>query len=361
MALLVAAIAALAFTGSAAHGVVAVDDTPKRTWQLNDRGYATLYVGSTVYVGGAFTTATSPTGTQVSRPRLAAFDAVTGDLRSTSWSLNGTVRALASDGTYLYVAGAFTSVNGTSRSRVARLKLSTGALDTTWKVSLNAVARALTVANGSVYIGGNFTSVNGVERKALVKVSTSSGTAVVDNTFAPRFDRNVYGLTASSTTLYAAGDFTSANGQSRNGLAGLDRATGANRGPAFKGSATALGVDVDDTGGRVFLAEAGGANAAEAFDTGTGKQLWNRTAMGDVQAIRFHDGDVYFGFHEGYGGDTSTRMKVVAAGNGAFRSFDPDFVGFYGVYAIDVNSQGVVIGGSFTSVSGVAARNWALF
>ena len=363
-------LASVSATAVPAAATVPVDDTPTPTWRLDDRAYATQYVGDTVFVGGTFTRASSPSGQTQTRKKLAAFDAVTGQLLPFAVpATGGAVRALASDGTYLYVGGGFTSLGGQAATSLGRIDVVTGAVDSTWKVSLNSAVRALEVSDGSLYVGGGFTTVNGGATSGLVKVSTARGVAVVDPTFRPVLNSKVFGLAAGATRVYAAGSFTTANGEQRVGLAGLTTSTGANAGPAFPTSASSLAVDLSDDGTRVFLAEAGPpgkGNSTEALNTTTGERVWRHQAAGDNQAVRLYDGDVYFGFHEGFlepdgTVDTTARMKVADASTGALQPFDPDFDLFMGVFAIDAAPQGVAIGGDFDLVSDVPAHGWALF
>ena len=90
--------------------------------------YAVTITGNTVVVGGSFTQLrNAATGQVVTRNRLAAFDKHTGALLPTfANGANGTVQALESDGTRVYAGGAFTSIGGLNRNRVAALDAGTG-------------------------------------------------------------------------------------------------------------------------------------------------------------------------------------------------------------------------------------------
>src|SRR4051812_11518190 len=90
-----------------------------------------------VYVGGAF-----PTVAGTARNFLAGLDPSTGALDST-WlpSANDTVRsfAFASDGTTMFIGGIFTTMDGVSRQSVARVSRTTGALDL-WAIPAGVIA-----------------------------------------------------------------------------------------------------------------------------------------------------------------------------------------------------------------------------
>lgn len=78
--------------GPPAQADVFTSDTPAAGWGVNGNVYATLVVGDTVYVGGSFSAAVSPTGQQVARANIAAFSMSSGALR-TGWRADAGSRA----------------------------------------------------------------------------------------------------------------------------------------------------------------------------------------------------------------------------------------------------------------------------
>src|SRR5690606_21333922 len=97
----------------AAAAPVPFSPTPLAGWSTNGVVRAVLVVGDTVYVGGTFTEVRPPSGSPVARARLAAFDVHTGALRTGFVAnANSAVRALATDGTRLYVGGSFSHISG---------------------------------------------------------------------------------------------------------------------------------------------------------------------------------------------------------------------------------------------------------
>jgi len=89
--------------------------------------FKVLQVGSTLYAGGSFTSVTQ--GATVARQNVFSFDATTGAVQPFAPKVDGIVWALASDGGSLYVGGDFTSVDGVARRGLAKLDLTTGAVD----------------------------------------------------------------------------------------------------------------------------------------------------------------------------------------------------------------------------------------
>ncbi|WP_134767277.1 hypothetical protein [Nocardioides sp. 1609] len=341
-----------------------VASSPSPSWRVNGRVYAVEIVGDTVFVGGTFTTATSPTGQVQARLNLAAFDVETGALR-TSWRADtgAAVRAIVSDGTSLYVGGAFGQVAGQARSRLAKVSVATGAVDPLFRPAVNDNVRALEIDATGVYLGGAFTQVNGVPRNRLAKVSSGSG--ATDPSFVANANNAVWAVVRNpvSGVVYAAGQFSAVNGVGRNGVAAVSSTTGAVNGVAFASSARpTLGLAVNASGTRLFGAGGTGENAVSAWSTATGTRAWRQVAMGDIQAIEEHDGTVFFGFHDGFQGDATLKLLAADEATGAVDpTFRARFNSFWGVFAIGVSDDVLVAGGEFTAVSGVPAQGFVRF
>src|SRR5262249_11687330 len=97
----------------------------------------------------------------------------------------GDVRALALDGSDLYVGGDITAIGATTRNGLAKLNASTGALDATWNPSVTGAAgevKALVVSGAGLYVGGNFDQVGGQPRSDLALLS-KTGAGAADTTF----------------------------------------------------------------------------------------------------------------------------------------------------------------------------------
>ncbi len=186
--------------------------------------------GEVIYAGGKFTAATSgPGGRVVGRDALAAFDARNGSLIESFAPdvRGGAVYAVevSADGSRLFIAGEFTSVEGADNTAgLAALDPTTGALDPTWRAGLERpwgdavpVGRALDIAGPWLYVGGNFTHIDGggVRRQItrVGRVALSDGRP--DDAFAPQVSGGgVWDIEPSpdGSRLYLAGFFSSVNG-----------------------------------------------------------------------------------------------------------------------------------------------------
>jgi len=130
---------------------------------------------------------------------------------------NGTVTAItpATDGSGdVYVGGGFTEYNGAARAYIARLN-SNGTLDTAFDPGTGFNARvwaitATTDGSGDIYIAGSFTSYNGTVIYRIARINSDGS---LDTGFATGtgFDKTVYAIalaTDGSDDLYAGGLFT---------------------------------------------------------------------------------------------------------------------------------------------------------
>ena len=125
-----------------------------------------------------------------------------------------------------------------------------------------------------------------------------------------------------------------------------------------------LDLDVDPDGTRVYAGLSGfpgAGNRAIAWNANTGARLWRNEADGDVQAIEYTNGEIYFGFHEGYAGNPLRHIQAADAATGVTDpNFQPDLNSFWGVWSIDEGGGTIAVGGEFTTFDGVAVQGIAL-
>ncbi len=159
--------------------------------------FALEEVGGTMFAGGKFLEVTNGLESH-SQPYLAAFDVDSGDWIPTfDPALTWSVFDLASDpaNNRLFVGGEFPSVNGdTTASGFAAIDPATGALDPSFDVTVGAFGsnqprvHALDIAGDWLYLGGYFNSVTGADGQIisvsrLARVSLSTG--LVDASWKP--------------------------------------------------------------------------------------------------------------------------------------------------------------------------------
>jgi hypothetical protein len=187
------------------------------TWNMNCGNIVSALWddGTYLYVGGSFQTVNgSTTRNFICRCLLSS---TTGTVDST-WDMNCSagVNSLWGDSTNLYVAGAFTIVNGaTTRNRICRVLLSstTGTVDATWNLNSAATINRIWGDATNLYVGGTFTTVNGATtRNRICRCLLSSTTGTVDATWDMNSGASVIAIWSDSTNLYVGGAFTTVNG-----------------------------------------------------------------------------------------------------------------------------------------------------
>ena len=337
--------------------------SPRSTWSPNGTVYAITMSpdGQTVYIGGRFTSVRNvATGRNVARSHLAAFDAATGDL-VTGWSpsADDVVRAIAfsTDAQTMFVGGDFLHVNNAVETRVAALDLA-GSVRPDWSVSATKTVKDLLPVGDDLFLAGRFSQVNGKSRKGLAKVDAATGGL---------FDWNVPTVGGRSTSivlapngqeLIAAGSFTSLGGQPRNFAGAVDLATGnvSSWNPASICDTCNI-FDLAVSGDYVYGAVGGGGGRAAKWSATTGNLIWTVAGDGDVQAIAVRDGIVYAGGHYGptFGRQTHHQLAQIVDATGTALPWAPNFSGNDkpGIWAIDVSSDFLRIGGGFRQLDGV--------
>jgi len=129
--------------------------------------------GSTIYLGGNFTSVNDETVY-----RVAAVDAA-GKRKPLGASANGAGMdlELSPDGSTLYLGGSFTQINSSARQRAGAVDLKTNKVNSFAPQVDDSLVRSITVAadNSAVAIGGSFTSVDGSSDAYGIAVLEKSG------------------------------------------------------------------------------------------------------------------------------------------------------------------------------------------
>lgn len=200
--------------------------------QINGVVWAQHAVGDTVYAGGSFSSARpagAPAGTQEQpRHHILAYDLNTGELnQSFAPELNGVVKAItaSSDGRYVYVSGEFTQVGSKNRYRIAAFDAVTGELVESFQPMADFRVGAMAVHGNVLYLGGKFSSMNKQARQNLAAVDAKTGALLPWN---PGADQAVLALAVSpeGDKVMVGGQFAHLAGQWRAGSGFVDAVTG---------------------------------------------------------------------------------------------------------------------------------------
>ena len=174
--------------------------------------------GATLFMGGNFTTVNGVAGIR----GIAAIDTASGNLIG-AWGAGaasvGTgeqINAIEVVDTKLYVAGNFSTVGGKARSNIAALSVTDGVADDTWNPGADGIVQALSVGNlGTfIYAGGAFSTLAGSNRPRIGRLRLSDGS--LDTSWTPSVeDGEIRGLEArdndSVPRVFMGGTFSRVN------------------------------------------------------------------------------------------------------------------------------------------------------
>ncbi len=364
--------------GGASAAMASVAPTAVRPCaQPNGRVSSMAISGGTLFIGGTFTQVTDRSGKAQVRSRLAAIDVATCDLTSWTAAANGEVLSIAVSGSTVYVGGSFTSVGGASRSNIAALSVNSAQVQSFSPV-INKPVRALAASGSSLYVGGEFAKVGAASRSKLAAFSLASG--ALDSGWQPKANGkvNTLALSTDGGRVYVGGLFTTLNGQGDYPYLGaVSAASGKNDSGFAPHSLFPVLKLVTDSRG-VYVGQAGsGGHLLLLNQDGTLQQPVYQLD-GDVQAVAV-DGDSVFGgghFTNYCVGNTGSgapfmcdknlpRRKVleVSVSSGQVTSWAPTLDSPFGVLsaAVDPNTHALWLGGDFTKVAGQPVAHLAKF
>lgn len=405
LALVVVACSLAAFAPGVARA--ALNATPDASWQTDGRVRAVTYAHGVVYLGGSFTHVSPPGGgTSVVRNHAAAFDADTGDLLRWNPNVDDAVSAVTVSGSTIYLGGRFTSVRGKARSHVAAVSTSGSVMS--WNPGANGPVNTITRdGSGGVYLGGSFTSVDGKRRLRVAQVRDNGAAtgwnpsvSETSGTCPPACTPMVFSLKLShnKSTLYIGGRFDLVNGTDRKSAAAVSTASGAllQWNPVVvsphpkKAAQVGRVLDMATTSTHVYLCgdfwSVGGAVSANlaSVDPVTGKRdsAFNANTDGGSPACKVKDGLLIIGGHfiragstKGWvhpgpgqkstltGAGTAKRIHLTAFDEvtGAIASWNPGANSTLGVHAMATSGTSLAVGGDFTVIGGRHQEGFAQF
>jgi fibronectin type 3 domain-containing protein len=383
VAVLAALVVAVVTAGPA--GAV-VPTKPAQTWGVNGRVSAILpLAGGKVVVGGSFSSVVNAAGTaQCAVTNVALFDPVSGTF-DCSWrpSVNNSVNALATDGSRVFLGGAFGKVGGVVRDKLAAVSLSTGALDQSWVgPGLDGPVDVMRLSGDALFIGGNWNTVTSggtvYTQGKVAKLSAATG--AFDTTFRPTANPSAFDATPSGRVwailvlnngnIVLGGDFGDINrAPSTRKIAIVNPTTGSpvttftsqpNNGGSY---ATVLDLATDGT--RIYEAVGGSGGACTAVNATSGGRLWTKAANGNLQAVRVVGSSVYCAGHfsgtGSFGGLTRSKIAAVDAVSGTVLPWAPVINSALGVWSLGSDDTRLYVGGDFTKAGGVAQQHFAMW
>jgi hypothetical protein len=354
-------------------------------WVVDGRVNTVVQAGSRIYIGGAFTQVGQPTGYAVTVPLPGARGAaqpiaMQGRVPNGGAGVYGAA-ADGADGWYL--TGEAGTIAGAPWRGVAHVNAD-GSLDRSFLASVDHRmdpandynpdwVGPLAVNGGMIVIGGHFRTVDGQPRRNVALLDRS-GRLLPTRLDA---DGSVTAAATVGSTTYLAGFFSMIGGQPRAGLAAIDRSGRLTSFSAsVKGVVRALAAD----GTRLYLAGAFSAVGDQprtnlaAIDLQRGELTGfapsfgcsgDNCAAGNV-GLAVGDGVVYVGgAFQRVDGAGRTSAAAFSAATGELLPWDPRLLYESSpenawVGALAVTQAGVLLGGEFSTVDGVARPSLAL-
>jgi uncharacterized delta-60 repeat protein len=317
-----------------------------------------------IIIGGDFTSVNSTT-----RQRLARLG-TNGSLESFNPSFNDSVRAVVvQSGGQIVVGGSFTNVNGYSKKYLARLD-SDGTLESSYPYDgePNGPVHSLALhPGGKVLAAGEFTQIGSASQYYVARFNADS---TLDSSFNPTVNAPVYSVALNSSTNVAiGGSFSSIGAYTRTYVAVLDSDGSVNQtfAPTPGPNAPVYSVHISDS---TNVAIAGGFTTVNNVTRGrfarlspSGTLLTQGTGLNSEAYVTVsYDGGFLVGGHFWTAGPF-TREKIVWFNSSGDVDQGVDFGSVSGswVRAIAIEAGRIIMGGSFGAVQTNTRDNLARF
>jgi hypothetical protein len=286
----------------------------------------------------------------------------------------------------VYLGGDFNHIGGRSVSKLAKIDLASGKVDTTFRPAVKGGrVRALALDGERLYVGGEFNSVGKQARPKLAAVDAASG-AVLSWT-PPALNPGRYlGHTGTPTDAVAAGHvfavevidgkvFAGGNFKDfgcQGGLVTLDAATGALVEPQYNPGIPIF--DFDTSGGVLFAAAGGPGGRVYAFSPAEKAPLWTAKFDGDIVGVAASATTVYVAGHYDYvvskasscwqacpDGLHRHHLSAFTAAEGKALDWNPDADTSTGPETMALGAGALYVGGEFNSINFKPQPGFAVF
>ena len=336
----------------------------------------------------------------ITRNHLAAYDLATGalDLGFDPSPVGDHVQTIkgSTDGQSIFVGGSFNVIGGVLRNNLAKLSVSTGAVDPTFNPSPDSYVKDMAVKTDgtALYVGGNFQNIAGQASNFLAGLDPVTGTMLPDFTMplaGPTNDNSEGGtralaLSPDQTRLMVIGNFTRIAGQDRPLVAQVDVSqhpavvtswrTEVYNQPCARGRVGWMrDVDISPDGTTAYIVSSGhiyypACDSVNSFPMNASgpdvRPNWTRKIGDTIEAVAATGDAVYIGGHFRYM-DTETlsqkRFQLAALDPATGRALNwvPNAGGFLGVKDIVAEPAGIFVGSDGDAIGGVAHGRLGFF
>jgi uncharacterized delta-60 repeat protein len=225
--------------------------------------------------------------------------------------------AIQSDGKSI-LGGTFTTISGTARNRIARINAD-NTLDTGYNPNANNWVRCFAIqSDGKALVGGSFTTIVGTARNRIARINTDG---TLDTGYNPNINGNVRAIAIQSDgKAIVCGDYSTVGGTARNNIARI--------------------------------------NTDGTLDTG-----YNPNANNGVDGIAIQPSDgkaIVVGYFTTVGGTARNFIARINTDGTLDTGYNPNANGT-NTFAVAIQSSNgnAIIGGDFTTVSGITRNRIA--
>lgn len=379
---------------------------PDPSCQTNGVVRSILYLNGVAYLGGDFTQV-APMGVAmggpgtVTRDALAACSEKTGAILPWNPGANGRAYSLAHIGSTIYVGGSFTTLAGKARKNIGAV--TTTGTATTFNPGADSTVFVVRIGpDGNIFAGGSFGTLGGKAHPRIGEL-TPAGIALGWNVSVgqvtgfscpPRCHPVVFTIAFSGSTVYFGGHFGLVDGQPRNSAAAVNLSSAALLAwnpnvyaPANCPTCTTVETErvytiiPDSTTNEIYVCggfwKVNGTKRAfnlAAFNPTTGTLDPNFTIQddGDTPGCALRNGILYFGGHFNYAGRGCQHTTAppcliyhhVGAANVATNTllaWNPGADSNHGIYTIKADTTHVGFGGYQTHLGGRLQQGYATY
>lgn len=310
--------------------------------------------GSDIYVGGSFTMAGNVNANNIAKWDGSAWSALgSGENNGT----NGNVLAIAVSGNCIYVGGNFSAAGGSSVNNIAKWD------GNTWAAlgsGTNGDVRAICASSNEVYVGGVFAIAGGVSANNIARWNGNTwstlGSGSNNGANGP-----VYAIAVQESNVYVGGSFLTAGGVSADNVALWNSSTGSwsPLGSGVNLDVNALVVNGSDVyvGGMFTMAGSASAKKIVKWNGNNWSALGDGMSGGDVNAIAIIGSELYAGGSFTTAGNVGANK--IAKWDGSNWSALGSGIDGGLVFSIATSSNDVYVGGSFTTAGGKPSSRYA--
>ncbi|MEO8711525.1 MAG: T9SS type A sorting domain-containing protein [Parafilimonas sp.] len=312
------------------------------------------------YVAGSFT---NFNGTPISNNTKILHVLSNGSLDASFGAVitDNDIFCLKKIGTTLYVGGAFTNIQNTSRPYLAALNAANASLNSWTPATPDNTVEKIDASTSKIFIQGNsITNIGGYNTFThFGALRLSDGVYVNDF---PTVNKTISGFAVSSSTLYLGGDFDQ-TGVSAYGFAKLNASDATVDADFPSTNGTVLSILPDDNGGYYVggsftkVANKSRSNLAHILSDGTVDVSFNASVNDQVLCLAKDNNNVYIGgCFTKVAGTTRNYIAALSKTDGSLTTWNPNPDSC--VLTLVQSNNIIYMGGWFKNVLSVS-RNYA--